>query len=828
MTAPLGRLQAAFAAAGIELDGPELADALWLAARLPTGAAAPVARSITAAGPPTHESPQSFPGSALPPRDAAPAVGVHAAPPAYSAEEESGRVAVRTGPATAKPVRLPGPRALSRQLKLGRALRPLKRSVPGMSGRELDEAATAAARADTGVPYVVDRPVPERWLRLVLVVDDGLSMQLWRGHARELQSLLERCGAFREIRTVPLDRALQHPYANLFDLTGRTMVLVLTDGTRTAWADGRVRRLLNHVARLGPTAVVHTLPRRMWPGTFLTAETWHVAQHRRGSPNVTWTVTHPALPGELLPPGRTPIPVLETAPASIAAWTKSLTAIRRLTPLSLWTPATVSGSLSPRPAPSVTDFRRTASRDAYRLAAHLAAYSPVTVPVMRLVQACLPGAHGPTPLAEVLLGGLLRPLDDVEVPAFEFTPDARYLLLEAVPTAELVETGRRVAGRMADLVGRSSDFPAWIATPAEGRLDQGSEPFARIEAGAGVRLGITQPRPAPLPKDSSRAPQPAGKRREPVWMRPLGSGGGLASFLATDEDTVYVSDTEHMVAVQAGSGRVRWKRRLEYPSAPSVANGVVYVSDTQSLYALDARDGSEMWSWPTGEWETSRPAVADGVVYVGGETGLWAVDAETGEPCWSSPFRTLGKVQAAPAVADGLVFVASIDHRLRALEAGTGRLRWTFEAGGAFLHAPVVANGVIYAPSNERLYALEADSGELRWSHEGWWWSPSVANGLVCVGGVEKFVALDASTGVKRWAPAEGRVGGNTVISGGVVYAAHGAYVWALDLETGEERWTFHTGGGRVWWAPVVNQGGVYVGITQTRRDESLLLSIPA
>ncbi|MFJ3310663.1 TIR-like protein FxsC [Streptomyces sp. NPDC086549] len=519
MTDPLGRLRAVFAASGIELDGPELADALWLATRLPTGSAAPVARALAAAGPPVDDSPQPKSGPTPPPEDTAPAVGAHATPPApgESRTADEPDPAAGTGPGTSRPVRLPGPRALPRQLQLGRALRPLKRSIPSVSARELDEAATAAARADTGVPCVVARPAPERWLRLIQVVDGGLSMELWRGHARELRSVLERGGAFREVCTVAMDRALQRPYTDLADPTGRTVVLVLTDGTGPAWADGRVRSLLDHVARLGPAAVVHTLPRRMWPGTHIAADTWHVAQHRRGEPNATWTVTHPVLPRTFLPTDRIPVPVLELVPASLAAWAGFLTAVRRATPLPLWAPPTVdhptpslfppttSATRTPRPALSVTDFRRAASRDAYRLAAHLAAYSPVTVPVMRLVHACLPGAGDPAPLAEVLLGGLLQPLDGAGIPAFEFSPEARYLLLEAVPTAELVETGRRVANRMAELVGRSSDFPAWLTTPAEGALDQGDVPFARIEAGTLGRFGITQTRPAPLPEQPVRA-----------------------------------------------------------------------------------------------------------------------------------------------------------------------------------------------------------------------------------------------------------------------------------------------------------------------------------
>ncbi|MBP5942657.1 hypothetical protein F3K43_47910 [Streptomyces sp. LBUM 1476] len=126
---------------------------------------------------------------------------------------------------------------------------------------------------------------------------------------------------------------------------------------------------------------------------------------------------------------------------------------------------------APREAGSAQHFRDAATPEAYRLAAHLAAVTPLSVPVMRLVQREVPAAR-PSHLAEVFLGGLIRP-HPAPVPGplpakhrvFDFSEDAKAVLLHAVPQAELLRTNRLIGRRLEELAGRSPDFPSWLAHP---------------------------------------------------------------------------------------------------------------------------------------------------------------------------------------------------------------------------------------------------------------------------------------------------------------------------------------------------------------------------
>ncbi|MFF3411220.1 SAV_2336 N-terminal domain-related protein [Streptomyces sp. NPDC002742] len=495
---------------GLPMEQGELLDVLWLAPRVPSGPAAPLAGHAPDTALPsspdldaTVPNSPAAPGSAPGPGRGNPEEGTprpHTAP----------HLAVVSGPSAVElpggALWTPGVRSLGPTLLLDRALRPLKRRVPSRRLSELDEAATAALQADTRTPQLVLRARPERWLRLVLVIDGGVSMPLWQRQCADLKGLFERSGAFRQVEThqihygteVRLGRPWStaqatRPADSVADVSGRTMVLVVTDGTAIAWRDGRLRPVLEGWARCGPTAVLHTLPRRLWAGSGVRADTWQVMSPRPGAANTTWTVTDQVLPPAVAPPPPVPVPVLELTPAGLAAWAAVNTIVARPIPVSLWAPdrPRTPAGLATLPV-SVRDFARAASSEALRLAAHLAAMAPITVPVMQLVHSCLDQRQGPVPLAEVFLGGLLQPLPSADRSTgrhrlFDFTPEAKDLLLDAVPTAELLACGRRVGERMEALIGHSSDFPAWLR---DENAPGSTAPFAYLGSALQARLGV--------------------------------------------------------------------------------------------------------------------------------------------------------------------------------------------------------------------------------------------------------------------------------------------------------------------------------------------------
>jgi outer membrane protein assembly factor BamB len=59
---------------------------------------------------------------------------------------------------------------------------------------------------------------------------------------------------------------------------------------------------------------------------------------------------------------------------------------------------------------------------------------------------------------------------------------------------------------------------------------------------------------------------------------------------------------------------------------------VVYVGVDNIIYALDAGSGTELWRFPTGSYVVAGPTVANGVVYVGSmDYNVYAFDLAGGQ-----------------------------------------------------------------------------------------------------------------------------------------------------------------------------------------------------
>ncbi|MDY6898262.1 MAG: metallophosphoesterase, partial [Cyanobacteriota bacterium] len=99
------------------------------------------------------------------------------------------------------PIKVPTAQALRNQLAISRSLKPLKRRVPSKNEFIFDESATAERIAEEKLLLPVMRSAPERWLELALVIDERASMMLWKQTIKEFKQLLERHGAFRDVRT---------------------------------------------------------------------------------------------------------------------------------------------------------------------------------------------------------------------------------------------------------------------------------------------------------------------------------------------------------------------------------------------------------------------------------------------------------------------------------------------------------------------------------------------------------------------------------------------------------------------------------------------------
>jgi len=118
-------------------------------------------------------------------------------------------------------------------------------------------------------------------------------------------------------------------------------------------------------------------------------------------------------------------------------------------------------------------------------------------------------------------------------------------------------------------------------------------------------------------------------------------------------------------------------------------------------------------------------------------------------------FTTGSYAASSPAIANGVVYAGSDDFNVYALNATSGAKLWAFPTGGTVDSSPAVANGVVYVGSNDgNLYALYANNGTKLWNYTTGGpgaSSPAVANGVVCCASAGNVYALNASYGTLLW-----------------------------------------------------------------------------
>ncbi|WP_199243670.1 outer membrane protein assembly factor BamB family protein [Haloplanus rallus] len=311
---------------------------------------------------------------------------------------------------------------------------------------------------------------------------------------------------------------------------------------------------------------------------------------------------------------------------------------------------------------------------------------------------------------------------------------------------------------------------------------------------------------------------------------------------AVVDGTVYVGSNDRYVrALPVADGSERWRYRTggKVFSSPAVVDGTVYVGSTDgSIYALPTDSGRPAWTFETDGEVRSSPAVVDGTVYVGSTDGaVYALSADDGSERWR--FQAGDTVRSSPAVVDGTVYVGSggdtsvsnpdrPEAGVYALSADDGTERWRVETDGPVDAAPAVADGTVYVgypgDYDDVLLALDAASGDERWrftadADDAWGFaSPAVADGTVFAAGTALY-ALDAASGQERWSADPGDRRSSPAVADGAVYLADGDTLYGFDAETGDRLWAYDGHSNDITSSPAVADGTVYV----TAADDFLI-----
>ena len=313
---------------------------------------------------------------------------------------------------------------------------------------------------------------------------------------------------------------------------------------------------------------------------------------------------------------------------------------------------------------------------------------------------------------------------------------------------------------------------------------------------------------------------------------------GLCTMAGTAAAATRTAPASH----RGTAGHPASRRAAGFANWPMFRGNVTHsgVSPEAAINITTASTLTAGWTASVGTAAFSSPAVValkalagEPVVFVGGSNSFSAYPASGGAALWTFPVAKA--ISSSPAVLNGVVYFASNDGTLYALNAATGALRCSYAMNQFTEDSPVVVEdpdgsgpviyeGTVPTPGPGFMYAIYGPgnthgSCTKDWSFDGWtilptgtWSSPAYATDAsgtpVVVFGTDdpdnSVYALNAATGAKVWAyrtnatTANDDVGASPTISApgvngfadGVVYiTGKNKITYALDLTTGALIW---------------------------------------
>ncbi|MCU4741820.1 PQQ-binding-like beta-propeller repeat protein [Natronoglomus mannanivorans] len=297
----------------------------------------------------------------------------------------------------------------------------------------------------------------------------------------------------------------------------------------------------------------------------------------------------------------------------------------------------------------------------------------------------------------------------------------------------------------------------------------------------------------------------------------MGGAGGLAGCLGDEPDALLWSIDDDVR--DAG-----W----------ALADGTMYVSTGDAsdgdIRAIDAETGAEEWSFSyENGMSHGRWFVRDGLLFAvltiagtGHDSHLLAIDADGGHVEWSDiRLRSL----SYPVYDDGTVFAPGgerDDVDVQVIDAETGDVHASVELSddisNAFADNIAVTEDAVYGfvrqiddPAGQKVHAKSRSFRSTYWEVDAEPYGtnlerPVVDDDTVYFASEVGVFALDAETGSERWLFQQRGRPSMPVLSGETLCVSRGDSIQVFDTETGTQRWSTDVESNR----PAVGEHAVY------------------
>jgi len=268
-----------------------------------------------------------------------------------------------------------------------------------------------------------------------------------------------------------------------------------------------------------------------------------------------------------------------------------------------------------------------------------------------------------------------------------------------------------------------------------------------------------------------------------LWKYPFGRYYGVGQP-TIDRGHLYVaaiqSQDPYLYSFVASTGAVFWsfpfasQTNLFWAPLVSPANNVYFNGGTYGGFCgVRGADGTQIFfNGALAQYDSWSPTLLNGQIYTFVGSTLRVHD-----PFTNAVFQTIEtpiagtpySMNEAP-VTDGDRLYLIGQSSLVAYRPGQAKPDWTTVA--AYSGMPAVANGVVYSLSGKQLRADDAATGKVVWSFAGdsaLSYPPAVAGHFVYVASDKNVYAVDASTQMQVWTASPG---GWLSIAGGRLYVA--------------------------------------------------------
>jgi len=296
-----------------------------------------------------------------------------------------------------------------------------------------------------------------------------------------------------------------------------------------------------------------------------------------------------------------------------------------------------------------------------------------------------------------------------------------------------------------------------------------------------------------------------------AWQVP--AGGPIEGYPAVVQDKVFFGTRSGTIyCAQQESGTILWKFKIpesmDFAGGIGAWNNLIYFGSFDGkLYALEASSGKlafepfaaspDLWPIKT----APSAASAGGLVALNCDRRLVATfNLSTGKAGWSLPSPS-GQILGQPLSAQGVLYLATSQGDVLALDHDTGEIRHKMSLGSELNAAGQVARGLYFQGTAQgKILCLDLEREEVVWTKncggpvlapptvDGEWLLVSTAAGSLQCFSVTGQLKWTREVPDMTFSSSEGVVFRNNLLLG----TAHGQ-VFCMDLWSGTTIWAYNT-----------------------------------